>query len=673
MASTPVRERQSIRLGKDCELDFRPRRLRRGNHVLKLERIPLEILVLLVEHWDEIVTRDEIVSRVWGKGVFLDTDNSIRGAIRKLRQALKDDAGSPRFIQTVTGQGYRFIAPVTPPEEANRSDILIPEALTIPTNRQNLASERNGSLQPRRLALVEEERNQTAAKLPVAEMSLETSHRQRNWLTRRWLLIGSVSLLVFVAATTYILTWSNSARAKAPKISSLAVLPMKNLSGDPAQEYFADGMTEELIGRLAMIRGLRVISRTSVMQFKDTRLSAPEIARTLGVDALVEGSVIRQGDRIRVHAQLIRASTDEHFWSEEYDRDLSDVLALQSNVAQTIADKVEVAVSGGERLRLVAARQVSPDVYESYLKGRYAPNPTDATSEKGIPYFEEAIRKDPTFAPAYAALASAYYQLGTPAGGVPPMSVRPKAISAASKAAELDPTLPEPHMLLALAYQDQWEWSNAAREFKRALELNPNDAATHGQYARWLLCQGSVEEAQIWARRGRDLDPFTVTGNDLGWILFQSRRYDEAVRELRSDLAVHPDSPGDLWFLGYALIAKGAAGEAIPVLEKAVALSDRNPVIIGVLVHAYAQTGRRPEAISLVEELKRRQQKGYVPAAAFVHAYLGVGDKEQAFAWMEQAYEEQSMILQYLKVHPFFDPIRDDPRFADLLRRVGLS
>ena len=206
-----------------------------------------------------------------------------------------------------------------------------------------------------------------------------------------------------------------------------------------------------------------------------------------------------------------------------------------------------------------------------------------------------------------------------------------------------------------------------------ALELSPNDAWTDINYARWLLCQGRVEEAQTWARRGRELDPFTVTGHDLGWILFQSRRYDEAIRELRSDLAVHPDDPGDLWFLGYALIAKGAPDEAISVLEKAAALGDSNPAMIGVFVHAYAQAGRRREAIGLVEELKRRQQKGYVPAAAFVNAYLGLGDKEQAFAWMERAYQEQSMILQYLKVHPFFDPVRDDPRFKDLVRRVGLS
>ena len=267
MASTPVREQQSIRFGEDYELDLRPRRLRRGSHVLKLERIPLEILVLLVEHKDEIVTRDEIVSRVWGKGVFLDTDNSIRGAIRKLRQALKDDADSPRFIQTVTGQGYRFIAPVTPPEEENQTDTPNPEASTVPTNAHNLVSEPTSWVQLRELGPIEEQQDQTPEKLPVAQLG----RGQRNWHARRWLLVGAVSLLLLAALTTYILTRSHPADAKAPKITSLAVLPLKNLSGDQAQEYLADGMTEELIGRLSRIRDLRVISRTSVMRFKDTR------------------------------------------------------------------------------------------------------------------------------------------------------------------------------------------------------------------------------------------------------------------------------------------------------------------------------------------------------------------------------------------------------------------
>jgi TolB-like protein/DNA-binding winged helix-turn-helix (wHTH) protein/Flp pilus assembly protein TadD len=669
MASEPAGVEQPIRFGEGYEVDLRPRRLRRGRHVLKLERIPFEILLLLLEHRDEIVTRDEIVSRVWGKGVSLDTDNSIRGAIRKLRQALKDDAECPRFIQTVTGQGYRFIVPVAPPEQENRAETPSPEASTVPTSEQNLVSEPNGWLQTTGLRSVGEQQDRTAAKLPAAE----NGQGPRNWLARRGLLLGAVSLLVLIAVTAYILARNRSAHTKAPKITSLAVLPLKNLSGDPAQEYFADGMTEEVIGRLSIIRGLRVISRTSAMQFKDTRLSATEIARRLGVDALVEGSVMREGNRIRVHAQLIRASTDEHFWSESYDRELGDALTLESEVAQSIAQKVEVTVTGEERARLVAAPPVSPEAYESYLQGMFAKGNSRAEVEKRIAWFDEAIRKDPTFAQAYLGLADAYGNLGTVFVGAPPSETRPKVINAARKALELDPDLADAHVLLANMYMRQWKWADAEAEYKRALYLNPNDAAAHDRFSDWLLCHGRMEEALAWARRARDLDPLGTSGHTIAWTLLNAHRYDEAIREFRNVLAVRPDDRFPLWPLGWALICNQQAEEAIPVLEKAASVTDRSPGVISTLVWAYAHTGRRADALRLLGELKKRQQRGYVPAGAFVNAYLGLGDNDEAFVWFERAYEEQSNILIYIKVSPWFDPLRGDPRFQDLVRRVGLN
>ena len=669
MASTPVDEHQSIRLGDGYELDLRPRRLRRGSHVLKLERIPLEILVLLLEHKDEIVTRDEIVSRVWGKGVFLDTDNSIRGAIRKLRQALKDDAECPRFIRTVTGQGYLFIAPVAPVQEENLAETPSPEASTVLTSEQNLVSEPNGWLPTSGLRSVGEQQDRTAAKLPAAE----NVRGQRNLHVRKWLLVGAVSLLLLLAITTYIVTRSHPADAKAPKITSLAVLPLKNLSGDREQEYFADGMTEEMIGRLSMIRGLRVISRTSVMQFKDTRLLAPAIAKKLGVDALVEGSVIREGNRIRIHAQLIRASTDEHFWSETYDRELGDALTLESEVAQSIAQRVEVTVTGVERARLSAARPVSPEVYESYLRGLVAKGNSRAEVEKRIAYFNEAIRKDPTFAPAYVGLADAYGKLGTVFVGAPPSETRPRVISAAQKALELDPDLADAHVLLASMYIRQWKWAEAEAEYRRALDLNPNDAAAHDGFSDWLLCHGRTEEALAWARRARDLDPLGPSGHTIGWTLFNAHRYDEAIREFRDVLTVRPDDRLPLMPLGWALICNHQTEEAIRVWEQAAAATDRSPAIIGNLIWAYARTGRRADALRLLGELKKRQQSGYIPAGAFVSAYLGLGDNDEAFAWFERAFQEQSNILIYLKVFPPYDSLRGDPRFQDLLRRVGLN
>src|SRR6266566_2577025 len=455
---------------------------------------------------------------------------------------------------------------------------------------------------------------------------------------RRWLVVCGVAILALLVVA-YFTTRSRLRGATRSKIRSLAVLPLKNLSGDPTQEYLADGMTEALIGRLSSIHDLRVISRTSAMQFKNTPLSVPEIAKTLHIDAIVEGSVIRDAGRIRVHAQLIRAATDEHFWSEIYDRELRDVLALQSEVAQSIARKVEITLTGEEHAMLTAARSVSPDVYESYLKGRFNKNNTKAELEQSIVYFEGAIKKDPTFAAAYVGLADAYDSLGTVFVGAPPAEARQKQMSAARKALELDPTIAEAHALLADVLQRRWQWAEAEAEYRRALDLNPSDSAAHVGFARWLLCQGRADDAVAWARRARDLDPLGSVGTSIGYILFEARHYDEA----------------------------------IPVLEKALSVSERSPGVMGVLIRAYAHSGRRSDALRVLEELKKRSQTGYVPAGAFVNAYLGLGDKEQAFAWMERAYQERSNLLQFLKVHPFFDPLRSDPRFANLVRRVGLG
>ena len=491
---------------------------------------------------------------------------------------------------------------------------------------------------------------------------------------RAWMILAAVLVLALLTAT-YIVSRTRAALATRPKIKSLAVLPLKNLSGDSSQDYLADGLTEALIGRLSGVRDLRVISRTSVMQFKDTRLSVPDIAKSLQVDAIVEGSVMRQGNHLRVHAQLIRAATDEHFWSEEYDRELSDALALESDVAQAVARKVEVTATGEEHARLSASRSVSPDVYESYMKGLFTlENKKDNRGgiEESIGYFQEGIRKDPTFARNYMGLAAAHSELATVFIGVPPGLERAQAATAARRALELDPDLVEARLLLANLQTQQWQWTEAEAEYKRALQSSPNSAAAHGGYSHWLLCQGRTEEALAWARRGRELDPFAVSGVTLGWILFQARRYDEAMRELRSVLAIKPDDSSALWFLGFVLVGNGQPNEAIPYLENALTVSGRSPGVMGVLIRGYAHAGRRPDALRLLAELKKRKQAGYVPAAAFVNAYLGLGDNEQAFVWLEQAYKEQSNILQWLKIHPYFDPIRSDPRFEDLLHRVGL-
>lgn len=525
-------------------------------------------------------------------------------------------------------------------------------------------SELEAWLESRRLRLQGEQ--------PVPESATRAYPQPSPWPSKMWVALSGVAVLALLA-TAYIMSRHRIGHATDPKIRSLAVLPLQNMSGDAGQDYLADGMTDALIGRLAGIHNLRVISRTSVMRFKNPQISVPQIARELGVDAIVEGSITRDGNRIRVTAQLIRGATDEHFWSEAYDRDLSDVLALESDVAQSIAQKIEVTVTGEERSRLVAAHNTSPEVYESYLKGRLARNNTKADVERSIAYYQDAINKDPTFAPAYVGLATAYGKLGGGFMGAPPSEVRPKVISAAEKALELDPDLADAHAVLADVYQKRWQWADAEAEYKRALELNPNDSAAHLGYASWLMCQGRMDEALSWSRRARELDPLGVTGVTTGLILFNARRYDEAVRELRSVLAIHPDHVGALWLLGFALIGNHKAEQAITLLEKAATGSAGSPGVIGGLVRAYAEAGRRADAVRCLNELKRRQKTSYVPSAAFVDAYLALGERDQAFVWFDRAYGEQANFLQWLKVHPFFDAVRDDPRFKDLLHHVGLD
>jgi TolB-like protein/Tfp pilus assembly protein PilF len=532
-----------------------------------------------------------------------------------------------------------------------------------------LVEELDNWVQSRRSSVAEPEKQPETETPQPAPIIPEAVPARR---TRFWLALAAV-FCICLAGAAWLIFQHRATVTIEPRIHSLAVLPLRNLSGDPAQDYLADGITEALIGRLANIHDLRVISHTSVLRFRNAQISIPEIARTLGVDAVVEGSVEKEGDRIRVTAQLIRGATDQHFWSETYDREMRDALTLESELAQSITEKVEVTVTGEEHQRLSSARPVAPEVYESYLKGRFVLGQGNrAQLEQSIPYFEDAINRDATFAPAYLGLAKAYTMLGTVASGVPPEATRPKVISFARKALAIDPDLVEAHVVLANVLQEEWHWTEAEAEYKRALALNPNNAEAYRWYALWLVCQGRTDEAVTSIQRARALDPIGVSGDSVSWILFQAHRYDDAVRESQSALALQPDNAGALTGLGFALIANNKPADAIPVLEKAVFLSSGSPAATGILIRAYAHAGRRSDALRLLAELKRRKEAGYVPAGAFVNAYLGLGDNEQAFYWLEQAYKEQSNILQFLKTHPYFDPIRNDPRFADLVRRVGL-
>jgi TolB-like protein/DNA-binding winged helix-turn-helix (wHTH) protein/Tfp pilus assembly protein PilF len=637
----------SVRRFGTFEINLQSGELRKNGMRLRLSGQPFQVLAILVERPGEVVTREELHSKLWPADTFVDFDHGLNNAVARIREALDESSDAPRYVETLPRRGYRFIAP--------------------------LADVRPATIPP-----------------PVAESQVSYAHettrtsasgtsvlpgKRRFTSSREKALLGAVAVLALFAVALVLYRASRVKSTKQPVIKSLAVLPLKNLSGDPTQDYLADGMTEELIGRLAGIHDLRVVSRTSVMRFKDEQFSVPEIARTLDVDAVVEGSVIREGGRIRVHAQLIRGATDEHFWSESYDRDLRDVLGLQSEVAESIALKVKATVTGEERTRLTAARPVSPEVYESYLKGLYVyRNKTSSRAgvEESIAYFQKAIAGDPTYAPAYVSLASAYQFLGTVTIGGSPTELL-KAMTAVRKALELDPNLAEAHVVLANLQTVQWHWTEAEAEYRRGLELNPSDASAYGGLAGWLLSQGRLAEAVASARKARELDPSPGAGNELGWILFNARRYDEAIREYRSALAIEPDNANTLWRLGFALSLKHQSQEAIAVLERAVSVSDRTPGNLGVLAAVYGQAGRREDALRVLAELKKRQRTGFVPAGAFVLTYSGLADREQTLIWLEQAYKEQSFILLFLKVHPIFDSLRDDPRFKDLVDRVGLN
>jgi len=458
-----------------------------------------------------------------------------------------------------------------------------------------------------------------------------------------------------------------------PRIQSLAVLPLENLSGDPEQEYFADGMTEAVITDLSKISALKVISRTSVMQYKGVKKPLPEIARELHVDAVVEGSVLRAGDRVRITAQLIHAPTDTHLWAESYERDLRDVLALQSEVARAIATEIQVKLTPQEQTRLASARPVNPEAHEAYLLGRFYWNTrTQEGLEKALAYFQQALEKDPHYAPVYAGIAD-YYSILPFYSRSSPKEVFPKAKAAALKALEIDNTLAEAHAALAytMAYYD-WDWAGAEREFKRAIELNPNSNTVHQAYSRLLSVTGRLDEAMAEMRRAQELDPLSLlpTGN-LAMLAYFGGRYDRAIAQLQKTLEMDPKFPVAHWGIGLAYEQKGQYERAIAAFEKAKAIAPDSLNTKASLGHAYALQGKRREAEKIIAELKDQSKQKYVSSYQVAVIYAGLGERDRALEWLEKAYEERSTLLAYFEMDPRLDPLRGEPRFQALLRRMN--
>jgi TolB-like protein/tRNA A-37 threonylcarbamoyl transferase component Bud32/Flp pilus assembly protein TadD len=456
-------------------------------------------------------------------------------------------------------------------------------------------------------------------------------------------------------------------------IESLAVLPLDNLMGDTEQEYLVQGMHEALITELSRIGALKVISRTSVTRYRGGDRSIGEIAAELGVDAVIEGSVLRAGNQIRVTVQLIRAATDEHLWAQNYDRELSDILALYSELAEAIAAEIRIVVTPEEKERLARTRPVDPEAYEAYLRGRYHWNKrTKEGFQLATEQFQRSIELDPDYAKAHAGLAGSYVLLGQ-YRILTPEDALPRATAAAHRALELDDSLAEAHAVLAQIKLHAWDLAEAEREFKRAIELNAGYATAHQWYAEYLTSVGRHEEALAEIHRARDLDPHSMLISSLtAKILYDSRDYQAAIKQCRSFLEMNPDFVWCLSDLGRAYLQTGAHVDAIAAFERAVSISDGNPYHAGRLAHAQAVAGNRTEALRILAEMNERAEESYVSALDFAIVYVGLGENDEAFKRLEEAYAERTIGLLYFNTDPIFDPIRSDPRFQDLIKRMGL-
>jgi eukaryotic-like serine/threonine-protein kinase len=537
-----------------------------------------------------------------------------------------------------------------------------------PENRYQSAKELSVDL--RRLGT-----QSTVAAVAVAETKPRRRHAR--WL--RLAIVGAIAITALLIALVIVLDIGGVrgrllSKTGAQRIRSLAVLPLENLSNDTGQEYFADGMTEQLITDLAQISALKVISRTSVMQYKGARKPLPQIAQELGVDAVVEGSVQRSGDRVRITAQLIDARADQHLWARSYERDLRDVLALQDEVAQAIANELKITLASQGQPRLAGARPVDPKAYEAYLKGRYhSSKRTEKEVKESIEYFHQAIEKNPNYAPAYSGMADAYALLGY-RGELPSNEALSKGKPAALKAVELDDSLAEAHASLAfIAETLEWDWPTAEREYKRALELNPGYAAAHNWYAGYLMYLGRFEEGIAEAKRARELDPLSLAiNNALGGRLLLAGQENEALEQIRKTLEMDPTFAPAHNQLGWAYLKEGKNEEAVAEFRKALALSGSDPNESIDLGYAYAVMGKRDEAKKILATLKRKRERSFVSPAGLAIVSGALNDKDEAFAWLNKAYELRDPQLTYLKVGPKFAPLRSDPRFQDLLRRMGL-
>jgi TolB-like protein/DNA-binding winged helix-turn-helix (wHTH) protein/Tfp pilus assembly protein PilF len=628
------------------EVDFRAGELHKNGRKIRLQDQPLQVLALLLEQPGEVVTREELQQKLWPMDTFVDFDHGLNNAINKLRDALNDSAEAPRFIETLPRRGYRFAAGVDKQESA-----------ALPAHFVN-HSQSNESLEAVPVKTADE------VVVPVL---------RPYWFRRFRLAVAGLGLLVVLfVGLRFLLHQRPLATGVPAHIRSIAVLPLENLSGDPAQEYFADGITDELTTDLAQIGSLRIVSRTSAMNYKGKREPLPQVAKELRVDAVVEGSVERHGDQVRVRTQLIDASTDTHIWAETFDRDTRDVLTLEGEIARKIALAVRANLTQEEESRVARVRHIDPDLFDLYLRGRSLGNERSRESlEKSLSFYQEISKRDPDFALAHAGAADSYILLGD-YSYVTPEKAFPKAEVEAEKALQLDSSLAEAHTSLAMvkSIYDR-DWLGADAEYRRALTLNPSYARGHHWYARYLTKMARHQDALAEINRAVDCDPLDpfVEAN-VGEVYYFGRQFDQAIQVERKALATNNDLGRTHADLGRAYLAKGQYGESIAELRRAISIYDTN-IGRAILGNAYAVAGKRQDAQAMLDTIEKYSEHDYVAPYFLAIIYAGLGQKDQAFGYLEAAYGTHDGWLGFLKVDPALDPLRSDPRFQDLLRRMN--
>jgi TolB-like protein/DNA-binding winged helix-turn-helix (wHTH) protein/Tfp pilus assembly protein PilF len=618
------------------ELDLRAGELRKRGVKLRLQGQPLQLLAILLQSAGHLVTREELSSQLWPADTFVDFDHSLHNAVGRIREVLGDSAEIPRYIETLPRRGYRFIAPV--------------EEVQVPR-----ISEANG--------------NKTREAVAVAPPTARQSKTR-----------AALALTLLILAATGSAFWlvravSRPTNAASP-LRSIAVLPLDNLSGDPSQEYFADGMTEQLITDLAKVNALRVISRTSVMRYKGTKKGLPEIAKELNVEAIVEGSVMRSGQRVRITAQLLHAPTDKHLWAESYERDLGDVLKLQSEVAQAIAQQVRAQLTPQQQARFRSAGSVNPDAYDAYLKGRlYFVNEfTKPDSlKKAQRYFEESTQKDPNFALAYAGLADTYVYLAF-AGALQKDQAYRSAKEELARALELDDSIGEAHDTLGvLSWQFDWDWDAAEREFNRAIALAPSYSCAHEDRATFLASVGRRSEALAEIAKIDQLDYGFSEAHTETATYYKLQDYPNLIESSRRGLLLDPKDAFHHYSLGLGYEGAGKLQEAISEYQQAMQLSDGSLGPAIALAHAYSAAGKKAEAEKLLRDLERKAKRTSASPYTMATIYAGLGENDKAFDLLEKAYSEKSLGFALpLQSDLLLDRLRPDPRFQILLRRIGL-